>query len=92
MDGRVCSQCSCGNPSGASCSAGKYTFFTDPICFLGALDAKAGCQQMSPNGSAGESVYYSPGQVTQGAACPATGGAPGGAFKGTGEVTLCCKE
>ena len=90
-DQRTCSSCSCGSATGAACGSGTYTFYTDPNCFLAPLNAKTACQQMSPNGSAGESVHYSPGQVVQPGSCPASGGLPGGTFTGTGDVTLCCR-
>ncbi|MBW2529419.1 MAG: hypothetical protein JRI23_34905, partial [Deltaproteobacteria bacterium] len=91
VDTRDCSSCTCGTPTGASCSGGStqvYYPYTTTSC-------SGNSQSVSHNGSCTNlsgnpgRMDYTPGTAT-GGSCSPSGGAPtGGAYDG-GLTTLCC--
>jgi hypothetical protein len=92
-DGRGCSACACGAPSGSLCTAELSVFtdgacgqllLSDPISSLGSP-----CFDLTPPGPAlgserVDKLVYMPGS------CAANGGAGTGTGTPTGLVTLCC--
>lgn len=91
-DTRTCSPCTCGPPSGSTCST-EVTFFTDDACSdqlvsATVTDAAPSCHDV-PAGSALGSKSAAPPTYAPGV-CQPGGGEPMGAATPVGASTFCC--
>jgi hypothetical protein len=92
-DSRSCSDCTCGQPEGGTCS-GLVSLYKDGACSalvdaVSVVSDGPTCVQVQPKGSALGSqslsmIAYQPG------ACAPGGGEPTGALTPTGPTTFCC--
>jgi hypothetical protein len=92
QDTRACSPCTCGTPSGSTCSA-TVSIYTDGACstlaYSATIDATGpACHNLPPGSPLGSklagSTNYTAGACTPGASMPT------GAATPTGPSTLCC--
>ncbi|MBK8255734.1 MAG: hypothetical protein IPK82_24090 [Polyangiaceae bacterium] len=93
-DGRDCSPCECGDPSGAECAA-IVSAFTDGACgsFLGGItlttEIETGCFDIPPGSPLGSKEAYL--SLDNPGTCAPSGGVPFGEVTPAGPVTLCCQ-
>jgi hypothetical protein len=88
-DTRACSACSCGAPTGASCTGGQVTLYGNVSC-NGASNTyplSTGCASLpSVPGIGIEATATTP----TGGSCGSMGGALTGSAQATGATTVCC--
>jgi hypothetical protein len=93
-EGRGCTQCTCGNPTGVSCALDggltMYAFVSNPPCndAVGTAQPGAGCVPTVGTGSAIEG--YVTAAVTGGSCQPAVSD-PTGTVTPQGPITVCCQ-
>ncbi len=91
-DTRACSPCTCGAPTGSTCSS-KVSIYTDGACstlaYQATVDATGPACHDVPAGTPLGSKSATPPTYAPGACSPG-GGMPMGAATPTGAATLCC--
>jgi hypothetical protein len=89
-DTRTCSSCSCGSPTGQSCSAMSINVGTDYTCSPNVTATLPSGKRYCYTGTG----VYSPGIVFTGTptqpSCPASSSMTGGGLNPTGPKTVCC--
>lgn len=89
MDTRACSDCSCGKPTGLSCTTNIITY-SDTACSAQlATTAPDGCSPYASNPAVGS--YKSASTVFAAGSCAPSGGQPMGAAAPQNPVTFCCQ-
>jgi len=92
-DMRTCSGCTCGAPSGSTCTVSIYAY-PDDACALGVTVAQSvqspapGCGDVPMGGTVGSESASSPRYVP--GTCTPAGGVPGGTVTLTSPTTFCC--
>lgn len=89
VDTRACTDCSCGNPTGLSCTT-SITTYSDTACgSANATTAASGCNAYVNNPAVGSYKSVST-QFTQGT-CASSGGQAMGSVVPQNPVTFCCQ-
>ncbi|MFT3771912.1 MAG: hypothetical protein QM820_41420 [Minicystis sp.] len=92
-DTRTCSDCACGDPTGASCSATMTWYPTTncsntPVATLTVSTSAPGCQNLTNNPDVGSRKGVITGPT--GGNCQASGGQPTGTATPQSPTTFCC--
>jgi hypothetical protein len=88
-DTRACTPCSCGAPSGSTCTGGGITVYGGAMCSGGStqLAVPQTCAALG-----GSKVGIFSGATAAGGSCAPSGGQPTGAFTPTTPTTICCTQ
>jgi hypothetical protein len=89
-DNRDCSACTCGGPSGATCTGGDVRIYDAPGCSGSSITVLADGTCKSAGGITTIAAKVNTAPTVSGT-CAKSGGTPTGAATPTGPTTLCCR-